>query len=187
MASKLLRRISFILLGIIAAILIATLALLAFLVIGEIYFPLKDKHRERVFNELITQKIEAGERQIFLKDLTDFNWDRVCYFTSQYGDGGASYPTPDEVIGRKFEGYAPDASCDSFGHSDLLFYSDKTAKFVRFDFCNTKNLCRTQSFGDNLHCCTSAAFLSYEVENRAGVKNYRFYLNDRKPGTLPTP
>src|SRR5690606_27532104 len=114
---------------------------LAFAAFSEIYLPWHDKAIERAFHNKLNEKIAAGEKEIPLTDLTDFTWEHVCFFSTQYGEGGVSYPTPSEVWGRKYDGYVPGSSCDTFSHSDLFFTSQDSAQFVRLRSCSVVNLC----------------------------------------------
>lgn len=171
-----------------AAIFIA-IFLIGTVFVAETYFPWEDKKRERIFNERVKNKIEAGEEKIYLRDLTDFEWDQVCYFKTQNGEGGMQYPTPSEVLGRKYNGYVPLQSCDTFGHNDFLFSNKTQAIFIRMHECILDNLCRTRSFSGQLHCCSRNSFLQKEVNTFSGKKNNIYVLNEDKSegGEMGTP
>ena len=142
--------------------IIVGIALIALLFAADCFLPWGDKKTERAFNKRLEEKIAAGEEKIYLKDLTDFEWDKVCYFETQDETGPIQYPTPSEVLGHEYKGDIPFPSCGEFKHNDLFFIDHFGARFIKPKECLMGNLCRTQTFHRNLHCCSREAFFQKE-------------------------
>lgn len=171
---KLLKTIIYILIG----VPIFLVVILLLLWVDAKYLPWEDKKRERAFAEAFFKKVNQGIEKIYLKDLTEFEWDKVCYFPSMNIDG-INIATPSEVIGREYKGYIPEESCDTMQHSDFLFFSDKDAKFIRFG-CNVQVLCSSEEFVKGVECCSNSAFFTYKKNKLKDKEYYILNLNSNK-------
>jgi hypothetical protein len=160
--------------------IISVILLIILLFAADYFLPWEDKKTERVFNKRLEGKIAAGEEKIYLKDLTDFEWDKVCYFEAQDETGPMQYPTPSEVLGHEYEGDVPFPSCGEFKHNDLFFIDHFDARFIKPKKCLMGNLCRTQTFRRNLHCCSREAFFQKEFDRFSNDK-IGYSLNEEHP------
>ena len=105
------------------------------------YMPWEDKKIERAFNERLEEKMAAGEEKIYLKDLTDFEWNKVCYiaeYALEAPDGTKGYGFDfDSYLGRKYGGPYPLRDvCDTDASNALLFVGENGfTRLVAMDRC----------------------------------------------------
>jgi hypothetical protein len=150
---------------------LAFIALIGILIVYEMYFPWEDKAREREFNRRLEQKISDGEEKIYLKDLTDFEWEKLFFM-------GAEYTNEDlnQMIGFEYNGYIPSIWCDPFDKSDLVFVKDERVIIIPIPQCKTEDHCThiEGKWGDQ---CQDDAFLRVVKDNLgAGVTEIRYIL-----------
>lgn len=118
--------------------------LISFAVLGssvfavEAFFPSEDEARERNFNQKLEEKIAAGEKKIYLRDLTDFEWDKVCHLVFAQ-DYNFSQRDISEIIDAEYDGYSPDQRCDTDKYNALVFVTSNSKNYLlNMDRCSPR-------------------------------------------------
>lgn len=133
---------------------------------------------EQSFNEKLEEKLIIGEEKIYLEDLTDFKWDRACFFevsNEYYSD----YPMLSQILGKDFQVSNIKEACDSFKSNALIFYSKDSAHLINLSQCIDRNLCRTEKHRSSLYCCSKNSYIEKkELIFDDGRKSHIYSLNE---------
>jgi len=136
------------------------------------YFPSEDVKLERNFNKRLEEKIVAGETKIPLHDLTDFEWDEVCYIKI-YSVGGYGFDI-DKYLGYEYQGRKPKRNvCDTDVSNSLLFLmSDNKTKLLTMKRCFPR-IGKNREYLKESHTC-------FKADVSFNVFDYKYAEETRK-------
>lgn len=142
------------------------------------YVPWEDKKIEREFNKRLEEKMAAGETKIYLKDLTDFEWGRICYISADNEEDLREKIV--SITYNKSEFYVP-FLCGLDGCHNLLFLS-KNHHLINLNPKDFSILCPESKQGGffSLRCCTSKAFVKLTPREMGEEKFVNFAVSEDK-------
>jgi len=130
----------------ISIIILIVLSVLGLLFYKYAYYPyLSLNSSEKHFYRELNKKLKNGETEIYIKNLTDFEWDQVCFL------GSYSFIPLKEDFSKKIKGYArkgsyPNLNNDGVWALEFIIHAKKTIVIVKgrkisYDYNNLKGGC----------------------------------------------
>ena len=135
------------------------------------YLPWEDRARERVFNQRLEEKIAAGEEKIYLRDLTDFEWEKLYVMSTEY-----THRALEETIGFKYRGNVSSVWCDPGNKADLIFVYQHEATVITLPQCQIMHNCKHLSGKEGYKCSADSLLEVIPYPNYSRQKNYKLIL-----------
>ena len=136
---------------------------------------------EKHFNQKLKSFISSDESSIPLKELTDFNWDKVCHL--RLGDPDHSYISEGQIsiaLGAAYSGRVPDEVCDTFSFNALVFsYSEFKHHLINIKYCGINN----KDGRPENQCFDQNAALVFNYKDQFDYKHY--YISSENNENMP--